>query len=174
MTLTSHTSSNQEGEWKRMDEDEEPGPQPAGEEAPDEDGLLGDELEDGGAGAEGGEDDEEEHGVDVDSWGGSGGTVISGTAGALGAGVGAGAQQAEGRVTTPFLTKFERARILGTRALQVSMNSPLLVQLEGESDPLEIAEKELKQRKIPFTVRRYLPDGSFEDWAVRELIQDDI
>jgi DNA-directed RNA polymerase I, II, and III subunit RPABC2 len=54
------------------------------------------------------------------------------------------------------------------------MNSPLLVQLEGESDPLEIAEKELKQRKIPFTVRRYLPDGSFEDWAVRELIQDDI
>lgn len=86
----------------------------------------------------------------------------------------AAAAAAENRVTTPFLTKFERARILGTRALQVSMNAPLLIQLEGESDPLEIAEKELKQRKVPFTVRRYLPDGSYEDWAVRELIQDDV
>jgi len=76
-------------------------------------------------------------------------------------------------VTTPYLTKYERARILGTRALQISMNAPVLVPLEGESDPLEIAIKELKARKIPLTVRRYLPDGSFEDWKVAELINNE-
>jgi hypothetical protein len=40
-----------------------------------------------------------------------------------------------------------------------SMNAPVMVELDGESDPLEIAVKELRAKKIPFTVRRYLPDG---------------
>uniref|UniRef100_A0A804M064 DNA-directed RNA polymerases II, IV and V subunit 6A n=1 Tax=Zea mays TaxID=4577 RepID=A0A804M064_MAIZE len=63
------------------------------------------------------------------------------------------------RKTTKYMTKYERARILGTRALQISMNAPVMVELEGETDPLEIAMKELRARKIPFTIRRYLPDG---------------
>lgn len=53
-----------------------------------------------------------------------------------------------------------------------SMNAPILVPLEGETDPLEIAIKELSQRKIPLIIRRYLPDGSFEDWKVSELISE--
>lgn len=83
----------------------------------------------------------------------------------------------EKRTTTPYLTKYERARILGTRALQIrysaiyiighsqgtadriSMNAPCLVDLEGETDPLQIAIKELNQKKIPLIIRRYLPDG---------------
>merc|ERR1712087_616251 len=77
------------------------------------------------------------------------------------------------RITTPYMTKFERARILGTRALQISMNAPVMVELEGETDPLQIALKELRQRKIPITVRRYLPDHSYEDWAVDELVIPD-
>ncbi|KAJ3750665.1 subunit common to RNA polymerase I [Lentinula boryana] len=76
------------------------------------------------------------------------------------------------RITTPYLTKYERARILGTRALQISMNAPVLVPLDGETDALQIAIKELSQRKIPLIIRRYLPDGSFEDWSVSELITD--
>ncbi|KIY51254.1 RNA polymerase Rpb6, partial [Fistulina hepatica ATCC 64428] len=76
------------------------------------------------------------------------------------------------RVTTPYLTKYERARILGTRALQISMNAPVLVPLDGETDALQIAIKELSQRKIPLTIRRFLPDGSFEDWNVSELISE--
>jgi len=76
------------------------------------------------------------------------------------------------RMTTPYLTKYERARVLGTRALQISMNAPVLVQLDGETDALQIAIKELSQRKIPLIIRRYLPDGSFEDWSVSELISD--
>lgn len=77
------------------------------------------------------------------------------------------------RKTSKYMTKYERARILGTRALQISMNAPVMVELEGETDPLEIAMKELRARKIPFTIRRYLPDGSYEDWGVDELIVED-
>ena len=63
------------------------------------------------------------------------------------------------------------------------MNAPVLVDLEGETDPLQIANKELSQKKIPLIVRRYtlektvskacsryLPDGSYEDWSVAELL----
>ncbi|XP_052832423.1 DNA-directed RNA polymerases I, II, and III subunit RPABC2 [Octopus bimaculoides] len=74
------------------------------------------------------------------------------------------------RITTPFMTKYERARVLGTRALQIAMCAPVMVELEGETDPLQIAMKELKARKIPIIIRRYLPDGSYEDWAIEELI----
>ncbi|CAR27539.1 hypothetical protein ZYGR_0AK00290 [Zygosaccharomyces rouxii] len=76
------------------------------------------------------------------------------------------------RTTTPYMTKYERARILGTRALQISMNAPVFVDLEGETDPLRIAMKELAEKKIPLVIRRYMPDGSFEDWSVEELIVD--
>ncbi|KDR85424.1 hypothetical protein GALMADRAFT_234292 [Galerina marginata CBS 339.88] len=89
-----------------------------------------------------------------------------------GAGITGERQPNKVRVTTPYLTKYERARILGTRALQISMNAPVLVPLDGETDALQIAIKELSQRKIPLIIRRYLPDGSFEDWSVSELITD--
>ena len=39
------------------------------------------------------------------------------------------------------MTKYERARILGTRALQISMNAPIMVELKGQTDPLEIAKQ---------------------------------
>jgi len=68
------------------------------------------------------------------------------------------------------MTKYERARILGTRALQISMNAPIMVDLEGETDPFQIALKELLARKVPLIVRRRLPDGSHEDWAASELL----
>ncbi|KAL4904572.1 hypothetical protein BDW74DRAFT_154166 [Aspergillus multicolor] len=74
------------------------------------------------------------------------------------------------RTTTPYMTKYEKARVLGTRALQISLNAPVLVDLEGETDPLQIAMKELAQKKIPLIVRRYLPDGTYEDWTCEELL----
>jgi DNA-directed RNA polymerase I, II, and III subunit RPABC2 len=40
-----------------------------------------------------------------------------------------------------------------------SMNAPVLVDLEGETDPLQIALKELREKKIPLVIRRYMPDG---------------
>ena len=51
------------------------------------------------------------------------------------------------------------------------MNAPLAItDTHGLTDPLAIAELELKEKKIPLMVRRYLPDGSHEDWGVDELI----
>lgn len=82
-------------------------------------------------------------------------------------------QQNQKRITTPYMTKYERARVLGTRALQIAMHAPVMVELEGETDPLQLAMKELKARKIPIIIRRYLPDGSYEDWGVDELIITD-
>ena len=82
------------------------------------------------------------------------------------------AKVGDDRITTKYMTKYERARILGTRALQISMNAPVMVDLEGMTDPLKIAMKELRERKIPIKIRRYLPDGSYEDWSIDELIID--
>merc|ERR1711894_847930 len=78
------------------------------------------------------------------------------------------------KTTTTYKTKYERARVIGTRALQIAMCAPVMVELEGETDPLEIAMKELKARKIPIIIRRYLPDGSYEDWAINELMITDM
>ena len=149
------------------------------------------------------------------------------------------------RVTTKYMTKYEKARVLGTRALQIrcvslrprgpalafaclrlpppsvlgprprpsasppgprpapqgvcplpvapplvthrpnrsnltrscpsppcllSMNAPPMVDIGDETDPLKIAMKELQERKVPIIIRRYLPDGSYEDWKIKDLI----
>ena len=77
------------------------------------------------------------------------------------------------RITTKYLTKYEKARVLGARALQISKNAPVMVNLApGEWDPLKIAEKELREKKIPFIIRRYLPNNSYEDWKLEELLLD--
>lgn len=61
-------------------------------------------------------------------------------------------------------TKYERARMLGSRALQISMGAPFLVKLEKEDleklkyDPLKIAKLEFERGVLPITVRRPLPD----------------
>ena len=122
----------------------------------------------------GNEDDDEDEGMDVD-----GDNIIASgeRSGGLGTREEGGkrgkAVPKDQRTTTPYMTKYERARILGTRALQISMNAPVLVQLEGETDPLDIANKELREKRVPFTVRRFMPDGSWEDWGVDELIVED-
>lgn len=55
----------------------------------------------------------------------------------------------------PGYTRFERARILGARALQISLGAPMLVELPPELvDPVTIAEMEFSQGVIPITVRR--------------------
>lgn len=77
------------------------------------------------------------------------------------------------RLTSRFLTKYERAKIIGERAIQISNGSEVYIEVpEGIWDPLQIAEIELKQKKIPFTIRRYLPNGDYEDWDINDLIFD--
>lgn len=70
----------------------------------------------------------------------------------------------------PKLTRFERARIAGARALQLSLGAPVLIELPPKmSDPIDIAMLELKQGVLPMTIRRTLPDGIYEDLALSEL-----
>ncbi|MCC4772190.1 DNA-directed RNA polymerase subunit K [Methanosarcina sp. DH2] len=51
-------------------------------------------------------------------------------------------------------TRFERARIIGARALQIAMGAPVLVEDDGRLDPLGVAIEELKAGVIPITVKR--------------------
>lgn len=56
------------------------------------------------------------------------------------------------------LTKFEKARIIGARALQISMGAPLLVRRpKNLYDPIIIAEMELEKGVLPITVKRPVP-----------------
>lgn len=56
-------------------------------------------------------------------------------------------------------TRFERARILGARALQISLGAPILIDVPPDLiDPVEIAEREFAANVIPITVRRGTPD----------------
>ncbi|KAG8999649.1 DNA-directed RNA polymerases I II and III subunit RPABC2 [Tulasnella sp. JGI-2019a] len=136
----------------------------------DEDAPLGEgEEENGMNGVEGGED-----GIPPTSGAKPALKTVASSKGKLGSRGEKFDKPNEVKITTPYMTKYERARILGTRALQISMNAPILVPLEGETDPLEIAIKELSQRKIPLIIRRYLPDGSYEDWKVSELLSEGI
>lgn len=58
------------------------------------------------------------------------------------------------------LTRFEVARIIGARALQISLGAPVLVKVKkGEFDPIKIAKKEFQQGKVPMTIKRTLPNG---------------
>merc|ERR1719411_2112447 len=97
--------------------------------------------------------------------------IESNAAGIVGhGGTAAVARRSQDRITTRYMTKYEKARVLGTRALQISMGAPVMVELQGETDPLEIATKELRQLMIPIIIRRFLPDGSYEDWKIEDLI----
>ncbi|MGQ9514398.1 MAG: DNA-directed RNA polymerase subunit K [Thermoproteota archaeon] len=72
----------------------------------------------------------------------------------------------------PILTRFERARIIGNRALQLSFGAPPLIQLDKskKETPIEIAERELESMILPVSIRRKLPDGRWQDIPVSWLI----
>ena len=72
--------------------------------------------------------------------------------------------------TVPFLTKYERARILGVRAKQINSGAePFITVDEKIIDGYVIAEMELREKKIPFIISRPLPDGQIEYWRVADL-----
>jgi DNA-directed RNA polymerase subunit K/omega len=70
-----------------------------------------------------------------------------------------------------WLTKFERARIIGARALQISMGAPILVSSTKSKGLFTIAELELKSGRLPMTVRRTLPTGNFYDIPLSILLE---
>jgi DNA-directed RNA polymerase I, II, and III subunit RPABC2 len=68
------------------------------------------------------------------------------------------------------LTRFERARIVGARALQIAMGAPILIESpETRAGPIDIALLELDTRILPLTIRRTLPDGTYQDIPLKWL-----
>ncbi len=56
------------------------------------------------------------------------------------------------------LTKFERARIIGARSLQLSMGAPSIIKISDETkSPMLVALKELEEDVLPITIRRSMP-----------------
>jgi DNA-directed RNA polymerase I, II, and III subunit RPABC2 len=75
-------------------------------------------------------------------------------------------------VGPPKITRFEKARIVGARALQISMSAPILIEVEsGLSSPIDIALRELDSGILPITIRRTLPSGTFQDIPLKWLIK---
>ncbi|MFA5572433.1 MAG: DNA-directed RNA polymerase subunit K [Crenarchaeota archaeon] len=72
-------------------------------------------------------------------------------------------------VGPPKTTRFEKARIVGARALQISMGAPILVDAEENTNPIDIAVTELNAKILPITIRRTLPDSTFQDIPLKWL-----
>ena len=71
--------------------------------------------------------------------------------------------------TCKWLTNHEKAKVLGLRATQIQQNNPPLIHTKL-TDPLLIAEEELKQGKIPFIIKRNLPNNNYELVKITDLI----
>jgi len=77
-----------------------------------------------------------------------------------------------GQIVTgpPTLTRFERARIVGARALQLSLGAPVFIEIpKNATSSLEIAMEELKQRVIPIVIRRTLPNGDYQHISIDQF-----
>ena len=73
------------------------------------------------------------------------------------------------RITKPVLTKYERVRILGERARQLSLGAKPMIKSVENIDPINIAHAELKMKVIPLIIIRTLPTGEKEKWKLNEL-----
>ena len=72
--------------------------------------------------------------------------------------------------TLPILTRYEQAKIIGLRAKQINSGSnPLIDVPDSMIDGITIAQEEFKQKKMPFIIRRPLPDGTSEYWKIEDL-----
>lgn len=68
------------------------------------------------------------------------------------------------------LTRYEKARIVGARALQISLGAPILVEIPPHlKDPIDIALYELENSVLPIIIRRRLPNGNYQDIPLKYL-----
>ena len=67
------------------------------------------------------------------------------------------------------LTSFEKIRIIGQRAEQISNGAPIQISYGNLNDAISIAEAEFKQRRIPFLVNRTYPDGSIKVFRLIDM-----
>jgi len=72
------------------------------------------------------------------------------------------------------LTRFETARLIGARSLQIALGAPILLPQEeiGELDSINIAKKEFKSKMIPITIKRKMPNGEESVIEVKAAIEN--
>jgi len=71
----------------------------------------------------------------------------------------------------PFLSTFEKTKILGMRTNQLAQGARPYIQVpEHITNVLDIARLELEQRKLPMIIKRYMPDGTYEKFRLSDLI----
>ncbi len=71
----------------------------------------------------------------------------------------------------PRLTRFEKARIIGARSLQLAMGAPLFIPLPPNVvDPISLAIKEIDSHALPISIRRSLPNGVHQDIPLDHLL----
>lgn len=76
----------------------------------------------------------------------------------------------ENHKTIPFLTKFEKTKIIGQRIQQLNNGAKPYIQIKEDIiDNNIIANAELQEKKIPFIIRRPLPNNNFEYWKLQDL-----
>ena len=73
--------------------------------------------------------------------------------------------------SAPFLTQFEKTKVLGFRTNQLSQGArPYIAVPEHVTDLREIARMELEARRLPIILKRPMPDGTFEKWRLSDLL----
>ncbi len=73
--------------------------------------------------------------------------------------------------SVPYLTQYERTKILGFRSNQLAQGARPLVQVPTHvTDVMDIARLELEQRRLPFLLKRPMPDGTYEYWRLQDLM----
>ena len=73
--------------------------------------------------------------------------------------------------SVPYLTQFERTKILGFRSNQLSQGARPLIEVPAHvTDVMEIARIELEQKRLPFLLKRPMPDGTYEYWRLQDLL----
>lgn len=69
------------------------------------------------------------------------------------------------------ITKYELARVLGARALQLSMGAPPLLKVTVDDSLIQIARRELEAGMLPVIIRRKMPEGEAQDLSLQELMK---
>jgi len=73
--------------------------------------------------------------------------------------------------SAPFLTQYEKTKIIGLRSNQLSQGArPYIAVPEYVTDVWEIARMEMSQRRLPFLIRRPMPDGTHEYWRLSDML----
>lgn len=81
-------------------------------------------------------------------------------------------EEIEIEIGPPVLTRYEKSRIIGARAIQIAMGAPIILNItEGKLDAIKVAEEELNAGILPIMILRRLPSGESQSIPLKTLIK---